>query len=125
MPDVAGQSVEDATRAIEDAGLVVAVAESQYSSSVPSGRVISQSPAEGTLFRGDTVTIVPSKGPETVTMPDLVGTQLGAATDELEALGLEVAVERALGGFFNTVRSQSAEPGSQVRVGSTITLTIV
>ena len=125
VPTVAGETVEDATTAIEDAGLVVEVAESQYSTSVANGRVISQNPSEGTLFRGDTVTIVPSKGPETVTMPDLVGTQLGAATDELEALGLEVAVERALGGFFNTVRSQSAEPGSQVRVGSTITLTIV
>lgn len=58
-------------------------------------------------------------------MPNLVGKQLDVATEELEALGLGVAVERALGGFFNTVRSQSAEPGSQVRVGSTVTLTIV
>ena len=71
------------------------------------------------------MTVVPSKGPQTVTMPNLVGKQLGAASEELQALGLKVEVERALGGFFNTVRSQSAEPGSQVRVGSTITLTIV
>ncbi|MCA1781656.1 MAG: Stk1 family PASTA domain-containing Ser/Thr kinase [Dermatophilaceae bacterium] len=125
VPAVAGETVEDARVAIEDLGLVATVAESQYSSSVANGRVISQSPADGTLFRGDTVTITPSKGPETVTMPDLIGDQLGPARSELEALGLKVEVERALGGFFNTVRSQSAEPGSQVRVGSTITLTIV
>lgn len=125
VPAVAGTGVEEATAAVEGAGLVAAVAEAQFSTSVPAGRVISQSPAEGTLFRGDTVTLVPSKGPETVTMPNLVGKQLDVATEELEALGLGVAVERALGGFFNTVRSQSAEPGSQVRVGSTVTLTIV
>lgn len=125
VPSTAGQTVEEATQAIESAGLTAAVAESQFSSSVANGLVISQSPADGTLFRGDTVTIVPSKGPETVTMPDLIGKQLGPASDELEALGLTVKVERALGGFFNTVRSQSAEAGSQVPVGSTITLTIV
>ena len=125
VPPVTGATVEEATTAIEGAGLTAAVAEPQFSDTVANGRVISQSPAEGTLFRGETVTVVPSKGPQTVTMPNLVGKQLGAASEELQALGLKVEVERALGGFFNTVRSQSAEPGSQVRVGSTITLTIV
>jgi serine/threonine-protein kinase len=125
VPAVAGQSVDDATAAVEEAGLVISVAEAQFSDSVASGRVISQTPAEGTLFRGDTVTVVPSKGPETVEMPNLVGKQLQEAEAELEALGLKVDVERALGGFFNTVRAQSAEPGTRVRVGSTITLTIV
>ena len=71
------------------------------------------------------MTIVPSLGPELVTVPNLVGTQLSAAQQQLEALGLEVSVERHLGGYFNTVRSQSEEPGTQVRKGCTITLTIV
>ena len=125
VPSVAGQSVEAATAAIEEAGLAVAVAEAEYSTSVASGRVISQSPAEGTLFRGDTVTLTPSKGPQTVTMPNLVGKQLGAATEELEALGLKVNVERVLGGYFGSVRAQSEAAGTRVRIGSTITLTIV
>jgi eukaryotic-like serine/threonine-protein kinase len=125
VPAVVGRTVDQATAAIEEAGLEVSVAEAQFSGSVERGRVISQAPADGTLFRGDTVTVVPSKGPETVTMPELVGKQLDAARSELEALGLRVDVERALGGFFNTVRAQSEPAGSQVRVGSTITLTIV
>ena len=42
------------------------------------------------------------------------------------SLGLDIAATGvALGGFFNTVRAQSAEAGTRVRVGSTITLTIV
>ncbi|WP_226963869.1 Stk1 family PASTA domain-containing Ser/Thr kinase [Nostocoides sp. F2B08] len=125
VPALAGESVEDATSAVEDAGLVISVAEARFSDSVASGRVISQTPAEGSLFRGDTVTVVPSKGPETVEMPNLVGKQLQEAEAELEALGLQVDVERALGGFFNTVRAQSEEAGTRVRVGSTVTLTIV
>ena len=125
VPTLAGESVEDATAALEEVGLVISVAEAQFSDSVANGRVISQTPAEGTLFRGDTVTVVPSKGPETVEMPNLVGKQLQEAEAELEALGLQVDVERALGGFFNTVRAQSAEAGTRVRVGSTVTLTIV
>jgi eukaryotic-like serine/threonine-protein kinase len=125
VPAVVGRSVDEATTAIEEAGLDASVAEARFSDSVARGQVISQAPADGTLFRGDTVTVVPSKGPETVTMPELVGKQLDAARSELEALGLRVEVERALGGFFNTVRAQSEPAGSQVRVGSTITLTIV
>lgn len=125
VPSVAGQSVDDATAAIEGQELTVAVADARHHDSVPNGHVISQDPAEGSLFRGDTVTIVPSLGPELVTVPNLVGTQLSAAQQQLEALGLEVSVERHLGGYFNTVRSQSEEPGTQVRKGSTITLTIV
>lgn len=125
VPALAGESVEDATTEVEGAGLVISVADAQFSDSVASGRVISQTPADGTLFRGDTVTVVPSKGPETVEMPNLVGKQLQEAAAELEALGLQVEVERALGGFFNTVRAQSEEAGTRVRVGSTITLTIV
>ena len=125
VPSVAGQSVDAATAAIEEAGLTIAVAEAAYSDSVASGRVISQSPAEGTLFRGETVTVTPSKGPQTVTMPNLVGKQLDAATTELEGLGLKVNVERVLGGYFGSVRAQSSAAGTQVRIGSTITLTIV
>lgn len=125
VPSVAGQAVDAATAAIEEAGLKAAVVEAQYSDTVAAGRVISQSPSEGTLYRGDTVTLTPSKGPQTVTMPNLVGKQLDVARKELEALGLKVNVERVLGGYFGSVRAQSEAAGTQVRIGSTITLTIV
>lgn len=125
VPTVAGKSVEDATKALEDLNLTVTVAEAKHDNNVAEGRVISQDPATGTLFRGDTVTIVPSKGPQLVTMPNVVGQQIGAAKRELKALGLKVTENKVLGGYFGSVRSQSEAAGSKVRIGSTVTLTVV
>ncbi|MDO5501704.1 MAG: Stk1 family PASTA domain-containing Ser/Thr kinase [Actinomycetia bacterium] len=125
VPNVTGQTLAEAQAAIEGAELRPMVLEAVYSNSVPEGAIVSQTPAEGTLHRGDTVSITPSKGPQLVTVPSVVGGSLEDATRELEALGLVVSVERVLGGYFNTVRSQSEEAGTQVRIGSTVTLTVV
>jgi len=81
-------------------------------------------PAGGTLFRGDPVALVVSSGPPLVDVPSVVGQQLGAAQQQLEAAGLRVEVQRVLGGFFGTVRAQDP-PAGQVRKGSTVTLTVV
>lgn len=123
--DWTGKDADDATEALTSAGLEVVRGDDVYSSSVARGDIVSQDPASGTLFRGDTVTIVVSKGPQTVTMPNVVGTQLDDATKTLTELGLKVEVNRLLGGYFNTVRDQSERAGRQVRVGATITLTVV
>ena len=125
VPSVAGQSVEDASASIESQELTVAVADARHHDSVPTGHVIAQDPADGTLYRGDTVTITPSLGPELVTVPNVIGNQIQEATRTLEALGLKVEVERIAGGFFGSVRYQSEAGGTQVRKGSTITLSIV
>ena len=71
------------------------------------------------------MTLVVSKGPVLVDVPDVVGQQLEQARATLEAPGFKVDVRRALGGFFGTVRLQDPSGGSKVPKGSTITLTIV
>jgi len=124
VPSVTGDSRADAVAAIEEAGLVVGVTEA-FSDTVGAGIVTSQDPAEGTLFRGDTVSVVVSKGPPLVQVPDVVGEQVGAATQTLEAAGFTVEEERVLGGFFGTVRQQDPEGGTSVPPGSVVTLTIV
>jgi eukaryotic-like serine/threonine-protein kinase len=124
VPSVAGKAKDEAVAAIEATELKVALTE-EFSETVPAGVVISQAPADGTLFRGDTVSVVVSKGPPLVAVPKVVGEQVGDATTALEAAGFSVKVERVLGGFFGTVRSQAPEGGSQAPRGSTITLTIV
>ena len=86
---------------------------------------VSQSPTSGTLFQGSLVTLVVSKGPVLVTVPNVVSQQEGPARSVLEGLGFKVKVERAFGGFFRTVRLQSIAAGSQAPRGSTITLTVV
>ena len=125
VPDFTGKSAETASRELSDLGLKVDATKQENSDTVPKGRVISQSPRDGTLFRGDTVTLVVSKGPVMVDVPNVVGQQVLQARQALEAAGFKVAVQEALGGFFGTVRMQDPAAGSKAPKGSTVTLTIV
>lgn len=122
-PDVTGSSQADATSALEDAGLYVEVTE-EYSDDVPEGQVISQSTADQ-FYRGDTVTLTVSLGPELFEVPDVFGLQAAEARQILEDAGFTVEEERFLGGVFNTVREQSIAAGEMVPRGTTIKITVV
>ncbi len=124
VPVVAGSKRAAAEAAVTEAGLTPKVSE-DFSEKVAAGLVISQSPAEGTLFRGDEVSLVVSKGPPLVTVPKVVGQQVGEARQVLEAAGFDVQVKEVLGGYFGTVRSQDPRGGTTAPKGSTITLTVV
>ena len=76
-------------------------------------------------FKGDAVNLVISKGPETVTIPDVSSMNKDEAKAALEALGLVVQVSNVLGGLFGTVRSTDPPAGTKVKVGSTVTLTVL
>lgn len=127
LVSVVGADQGTAETDLEAAGLRASVSEEHHDSVAP-GRVIRQDPSPGDgvqLYRGDPVEIVVSEGPEPLELPDLVGMQLGQARRELESAGFDVEVERALGGFFSTVRSMSPEPGELAVPGSTVVLTVV
>lgn len=124
IPDVTGESVEDATSALEDAGLKVRVAPEQVHSPEQAGAVARQSPAEGgRAAGGDTVTLTVSKGPRMVEVPDVTGDSLDDARRELQQAGFEVKVERSFPFLGDTVESQSVEGGERAAEGSTITIT--
>ena len=125
VPDVRDISQDDAEQRITGAGLVVGTVTRQRDPSVPKGSVIRTDPTAGNLFRGQSVAITVSDGPPAVTVPDLTGEQLDAARGQLESQGVKVEVDRVLGGIFGTVREQSVPPGTQVEVGSTVTLRVV
>jgi serine/threonine-protein kinase len=125
LADWTGQPVAQAVAALTQAKLKVDQSRQGWSDTVPKGSVISQSPASGTLFQGGLVTLVVSKGPELVSVPNVIGQQEKPARSLLEGLGFKVKVERAFGGFFGTVRLQSVDAGTQAPKGSTITLTVV
>ena len=123
--DWTGKPADQAVKALSDAKLKVDATKQDWSTTTPSGSVISQSPATGTLFQGDLVTLVVSKGPQLITVPDVFGKLDQAATSILEALGLKVQIERPLGGTSGMVRYQSVAPGTQAPKGSTIKLIVV
>lgn len=125
VPSVVGKSGDDAVAALKAAGLTAKVApEAVFDRNIPEGAVVSQSPANGTLTRGGTVTLTISKGPRMVAVPSYIGKQATEARKALEALGFQVRVNNILGGFFGTVRDQSPV-NREVPEGSVITITVV
>jgi serine/threonine-protein kinase len=125
LADWTGQPADQAVAAITKAKLKVDATKQAWSDTVPKGAVASQSPSTGTLFQGGLVTLVVSKGPQLVPVPDVIGRQEDNARSILERLGFTVKIERTLGGFFRTVRLQSIDAGTKAPQGSTITLTVV
>lgn len=115
MPDLIGQTKDYAQKTLEDDKLEVTFNE-EYSDSVAAGHVLYTSQDAGsTLHWGDAVTVTVSKGPETVKMPNVVGKSTEDAQKELEALGLNVKIDKPLGvDVLHRVQGQDPEAGSDV-----------
>ncbi len=95
VPAVVGTPVDQARAALTDLGLVVKVAEGEFSSKIPAGSVLRVRPSEGsTLEDGATVTLVPSLGTEPVDVPNLVGKPFGRAKEMLNKVGLVLGVKK-------------------------------
>jgi serine/threonine-protein kinase len=125
VPDLTGRNAEAATRALEKRGFEVDTSE-ENSDSVDKGDVISQSPRTGTLFKGDTVRLVVSKGPVMVEVPKVEGMGTAAAIRTLEAAGFQVTSEKTqyyVGLEF--VVKQSPGKGDKAPRGSTVTIFVV
>jgi len=125
VPSVTSKPADQAQKTLEDLGLKVARGDAVNSETVPEGAVVSQTPASGTLFKGDTVTIVVSKGPVLIKVPDVTLKKVNEATKILEDLGFKVNVSKVFGGVLKTVRFQDPAPGTMQRRGTTITLTVI
>ena len=112
VADFTGKPADDAVKQLTGTGLEVDATQQQNDDTVAKGSVISQNPSSGTLFKGQKVTLVVSKGPELVKVPDVQGKQEAEAVKLLEAAGFKVEVNRFMGGIFGTVRSQNPAGGS-------------
>ncbi len=125
--DWTGKDADLAQEKLEAKQLVVERGSEEYSDTIPEGIVISQSPTTGPLFRGGTVTLIVSKGPELVEVPGgLVASGVEDATAKLEALGFVVDVEHdsnyiGIGYVFRV----DPGSGSMVPKGGTITLYLI
>ncbi|WP_167145917.1 Stk1 family PASTA domain-containing Ser/Thr kinase [Actinomyces sp. ZJ308] len=126
IPDVTGKSEDEARKTLEEAGLKKGKVTQDYSDSVAKGQVISSSPIAGAsgYYKGDSVDLTVSKGPEKVTVPDVTGKSEDEARKTLEGIGLKVEVNKRLGGPFGTVRSTDPAPGSSVKPDSKVTINI-
>ena len=124
--DWVGKDADRAQQTLERKGLVVDRSQEQYDNTVPEGFVIAQNPQGGTLFRGETVTLVVSLGPDLVTVPSVRAQGVESARQELEALGFVVETREASGYLgLGYVFSQDPSAGERIPRGSTITLTLI
>ncbi|WP_331445972.1 Stk1 family PASTA domain-containing Ser/Thr kinase [Streptomyces xanthochromogenes] len=124
VPGVVGDSVADATAALQDAGLKVTVSPDQVESPQDAGKVAAQSAAEhARLAQGDSVTLTVSKGPRMVTVPKVTGEKASDAQKDLEKAGFKVKVDRGFPFLSDEVSGQSVAAGAQAPEGSTITIT--
>ncbi|MER6145613.1 Stk1 family PASTA domain-containing Ser/Thr kinase [Streptomyces sparsogenes] len=123
IPDVVGESEEDARSELTEAGFKVKIAKQRVFSDEDKGSVAAQSP-DGTAAKGDTVTLTLSKGPEMVEVPDVEGESVDDATQALEAAGFEVKLDKPLLFPGDKVTDQSVDAGDEAPKGSTITIKV-
>jgi serine/threonine-protein kinase len=128
IPDVVGQGQSTARNDLESVGLVVADDNQQeFSDDFEKGQVIRVIVPEGPLRPGNTVTLVVSKGPDVVEVPDVVGMTIADAKAALEERGFIVELETVVPenlwaeDVFSIV-SQDAEARTFIKRGSTITI---
>ena len=125
IPDFTGRRATRAEQKLTALGFTVDVTE-EHSDTVPEGRVISQDPDTGTGHKGDRIELVRSQGPVLVEVPDLQTKSVSKATEELQALGLKIAVHRTkLYVYLDRIVSQDPEPGTSIPKGSTVTVSVV
>lgn len=109
VPSVLGQSEQAAKGRLSDAGLELKGVERAYSDTVDRGKVINSDPKSAARIRGNgSVTLVVSRGPEIVKVPDVEGIALAEAKRKLTKAGL-------VPGMTTREFSEDAEAGEVVR----------
>ena len=90
IPDVKNQSVEEATKTLEDAGFKVGKTTEEFDNDIAAGNVIHTDPKAGEKReKGTTVDLVVSKGTEEIEVPDLTNKTADEAKQALTVAGLK------------------------------------
>ncbi|WP_020573405.1 Stk1 family PASTA domain-containing Ser/Thr kinase [Actinopolymorpha alba] len=125
IPSVIGQPADQAKAALEQLNLKVTTSE-VFSDTVPPGAVVNQNPGQGNGYRGDTVALEVSKGPEFVPVPSVQSFGEEDAKKALTDAGFQVEVRQNqyyVG--LHYVVNQTPGGGERARVGSTIVIEVV
>jgi serine/threonine-protein kinase len=127
VPSVIGSPLDQAISELQGAGFKVGTPRYQDSNQ-PKDTVIGQDPSGNTQApSGTTITLLVSKGPKTITVPDVRGEDVQSAQTRLHGAGFKVAVvtisttDPTLDG---QVISQSPNAGTEANPQSTVTLTV-
>ena len=117
-----GKTSDQAQSELTAAGLI-ANSKYEYSDTIPIGTVISQTPSDvSTVGKGEKITLVISKGPSKIFIPNVYSLSKLAATKILEDLGFKVEFKYIA--KKKSVTNISPKSGTAVSPGSTVTITL-
>ncbi|MBV9057669.1 MAG: PASTA domain-containing protein [Pseudonocardiales bacterium] len=124
-----GSTVDDAQQAVEQADLQprTDVNADEFNDTVPAGAVVGLRPAPGTVLTvGAPVTVVVSKGPAPITVPNVRGMRQAEAVAALTRAGLTVQVRRQFDDQTAGGRAIGTDPkaGTGLARGASVTLLI-
>lgn len=127
VPDLKGRTLADARARLKKAGLAAGMVTRDFDEDVPKGQVVTTDPAAGTeRHGGSAIALTVSRG-RPVEVPDVTGSSLQDARDELEDAGLKVKVaERRVASEFDEGQVAAVSPGEGERLaeGDTVTVTV-
>ncbi len=127
VPDVTGQTQDQATATLQGAGLVVGGIEQVADAGFAAGTVTAQDPAAGAgADEGSGVKLTVSSGPGTVEVPNVMGLDVEEARQALAGAGLssETEEEYDLRAPAGQVMGQLPAPGEQAEPGSSVGLLV-
>ncbi|QZY53561.1 Stk1 family PASTA domain-containing Ser/Thr kinase [Leucobacter tenebrionis] len=125
VPDVAGLTVEEATRALESSDLRVdaALGTEEHNADVPEGQVIGLLLSTDPVRPGDAVGLNVSLGPELFEVPDVANMTLREASNTLQGAGFATRTNPLFSGaLLDAVIATSTDPaaGTKVPAGTEI-----
>lgn len=125
VPNVVGRAENEAVNMLLSAGLNYQKSY-EYNSSVAAGTVINQSPANGSVAKSTTVTIVISQGEQAITVPSVIGKTQTDAQNTLanQNLKYNVTTDYSDSVAEGQIISQSVDAGKTVAPGTTVTIVV-
>jgi serine/threonine-protein kinase len=126
VPSVLDRPVDEARSLLQRTGLKLEISEQREASGVEEGIVIEQDPPSGENAPLDsTVSVVVSGPGRELTMPDVMGRPVDEMQAGLESIGLNVVIEETWSSDpEGQIVGQQPDANSQIRAGSTVTLTV-
>ncbi|WP_058485318.1 Stk1 family PASTA domain-containing Ser/Thr kinase [Defluviitalea phaphyphila] len=127
VPSLINMSVDEAKKILEEKQLILKEGEQVYSNEVEEGNIVFQDPEEGTVINlNSEVEVTISKGIETFEVPNVVNKNYSLAEKELEDLGFNVERKVEYSNLIdeNLVISQSPDPGTNLKYGETVNITV-
>jgi beta-lactam-binding protein with PASTA domain/serine/threonine protein kinase len=127
VPALKGMTQDEATAALTAANLSLGTVEQAYDDKVDSGLIVASRPkASQSVKPGTPVSIVISKGPKPVPIPDVVGKKVGAAKGRLGDAGLKTDVTEKFSESVpnHVVISMKPKAGTVVDSGTKVALVV-